>query len=287
MFSTKLREMYSVMTYSEMKVADFLLENKKNATSLTSEKVAKLTDTSKSTISRLTKKLGYTSFKNILLDIQNEVDDTENLTIRKNDTNSQTCEKLKLGFQNALIQSIASLNYQDIDKSVEMLNKANKIVCYGAHTSQVIAHYLSNKLQEIGIDAVCQNDLYNLTSIMMTMTKNDVAVVVSHSGATFSSKRIAKIAKDRGIFLIAITGMDGGNVRKMADVALTSHVSGTNRTMAYATTKCSQLFLVDVLYINLYRQDEEKYDKNAEKMYKELSEELGRGDYKKAKKKEV
>lgn len=281
MFSVKLKEMYYSMTYSEMKVADYLLDNRKMASELNSEKVAKQTGTSKSTISRLTQKLGYPSFKSILQDLQNEVDeDHRDFSIHRSDSCADSCEKLQNAYENVLAMTAKSLNYKDVERCVDKMEKAGKILCFGTHTSQVIAKYLANKLEEIGVDVVCQDDVYNMTSVMCQMGEDDVVIIVSHSGTSYFSKRIAEIAKRRKLFVIAIVGMDGGDIRKIADVAITSHIYSTNRTVAYAATKCSQFFLMDVLYINLYRRNVAKYDQAAEMMYRELSPEIGRGDYK-------
>lgn len=69
MFFTKLKTLYPTLTYSETKIADYILANKDETFDKTSQELASLLGISQSTTIRFSQKMGYNSFKNMVLDL--------------------------------------------------------------------------------------------------------------------------------------------------------------------------------------------------------------------------
>lgn len=67
MFFTKLKTLYPTLTYSETKIADYILANKDETFDKTSQELASLLGISQSTTIRFSQKMGYNSFKNMVL----------------------------------------------------------------------------------------------------------------------------------------------------------------------------------------------------------------------------
>ena len=77
MFYTKLKAIYSGLTYSEIKIADYILANQESVTGLTSQQLADLLGLGQSTIIRFSQKMGYKSYRNMLLDLERSQDERE------------------------------------------------------------------------------------------------------------------------------------------------------------------------------------------------------------------
>lgn len=94
MFFAKLKSIYPTLTYSETKVADYILANRQDSLEeATSSELASLLGVSQSTIIRFSKKMGYKSFKNMILDLSRSGDDDEIEEIQLKDSTVATNEK--------------------------------------------------------------------------------------------------------------------------------------------------------------------------------------------------
>ena len=95
MFFTKLKTLYPTLTYSETKIADYILANKDETSGKTSQELASLLGISQSTTIRFSKKMGYNSFKNMVLDLSRSNAENDIQEIQLKDSTSATNEKIK------------------------------------------------------------------------------------------------------------------------------------------------------------------------------------------------
>ena len=62
MFYEKLRAIYAKLTYSETKIADYILANRENVFNMTSQQMADNLGVGQSTVIRFSQKLGYKNY---------------------------------------------------------------------------------------------------------------------------------------------------------------------------------------------------------------------------------
>lgn len=282
MFSMKLKELYNSLTYSETRIVNYILANKDNIDILTSENLSKLIGVSKSTITRFTQKFGYSSIRNLLLDFKNETDETSEIfEIQESESTDKTCRKIKSIYHNSIDSTFINMNLDALYEAAKYISNAEKVLCFGAYNSQLMAKYFSNKLQEIGINSYCDEDLYVMTSIVRDMKSTDVVFIVSHSGKSSSSLRLAQIAKKCNVPIISISGYKTGELWNLSKIVIESTVFDVQTGLTSSAIKCSQLYLLDSLFLCIFKNNYNEYNKKTWEMYKLLEPEIGQKNKKK------
>ncbi|MEJ8735640.1 MurR/RpiR family transcriptional regulator [Mediterraneibacter sp. ICN-202921] len=276
MLSNKLRELHSTLTYSEIRIANYILANKNNLDILTSRQLADAIGVSQSTITRFSQKMGYSSIRSLLLDFKIETLSTTNdFEIQEHESNIMTCEKMKDLYIQTIESTFQSIKDSTLDNIADRFTKANKILCFGTYNSQLMVHYLSNKLREIGLNSYCENDFYTTASILRDMTSSDVVFLISHSGKSLFTLRIAEIAKSYGIPIISIVGSSQNKLGTMSTITLESSSFDIPTTLNNSAIKCSQLYLLDSIFFSIFKRNFAAYDRLVNKMYETLEIEIG------------
>lgn len=276
MFSIKLKELYGSLTYSETRIINYILANKDNIDILTSENLAKEVGVSPSTITRFTQKFGYSSIRNLLLDFKNESDETSKVyEIQEIESTDDTCKKVKSIYINSIESSYFNLDLNAIDNAANYISKADKVLCFGTYNSQLMAKYFSNKLLEIGINSYCDDDLYVMASIIRDMKPTDVVFIVSHSGKSKDSLRIAQIAEKNNIPIVSLTGYKTSKLWNQSSIVIESAVFDVKTGLTSSAIKCSQLYLIDSLFLCILKKNYNMYNKKTWEMYEVLEPEIG------------
>jgi DNA-binding MurR/RpiR family transcriptional regulator len=262
MFIIKLKQVLPDLTYSENLIANYLISNKQDLNNLTSYDLAKKVEVGQATIIRFSKKLGYNSYKEMLLDIvNNDCNDFDNSEVQEQESTVETLEKLKYCYNMVLDEILRFNSVGNIDQIVDALYYADKIFCYGAQSSNTIAELFANKLLEIGKEAYNSKDTFVGVSLIRNMSEKDVVFLVSGSGGSKSTIQLAKLAKERGITVICITGLQNNPLKELATYSLNASEYLLYTNLKSVTNRCSQLYLVDCLFLNLWKKNATKYNK--------------------------
>jgi len=141
-----------------------------------------------------------------------------------------------------LIYQLDSLtkSFDKMDNIIQIANKMNRnknifIIGNGGSAATAI-HFAAdlNKSAKLRARALVENiseitaisNDYDYNSIFLDQLKNhavigDVLVAISCSGNSENIMRAVNWAKDNGVFVIGLTGFDGGYLSKMADMNIT------------------------------------------------------------------
>ena len=131
MFFTKLKTLYPTLTYSETKIADYILANKDETFDKTSQELASLLGISQSTTIRFSQKMGYNSFKNMVLDLSRSNAENDIQEIQLKDSTSATNEKIKNYFSTLINVAYDTNPPALIDQAVEAIYNAPIVFCFG------------------------------------------------------------------------------------------------------------------------------------------------------------
>ncbi len=256
MFYTKLKAIYSGLTYSEIKIADYILANQESVTGLTSQQLADLLGLGQSTIIRFSQKMGYKSYRNMLLDLERSQDETEEKVeeIQMMDSIATTNEKIKLRIQHLLDVTTEVNAPGDFEQAVEMIRKAKIIFCFGFLSTGSVADHMNGLLQLFGFNSFCL-DGFSTMSAMRNHGEDGLLLAFSKSGETAMTNRVARYAKERGLKVVGITNMAPNTMASYLDVWLKAVHSTIRTRFLHYTETLPLFFIVDCLILNLYKQD--------------------------------
>ncbi|WP_448911125.1 MurR/RpiR family transcriptional regulator, partial [Holdemania massiliensis] len=208
-------------------------------------------------------KLGYKSYKDLYDDlIKSSLNDMDISSVSPEEDTVETNEKLYRSYDATLKEVMDYNPVQTIDIIVDRLYLAEKVFCFGAQSSNILAKLFTNRLLEIGIEAYNSEDNFVAISLLKKMKKNDVAFFVSSSGESTVTNKLARFAKQQGVTLITITGIQDNTLKRMSDYSLCCPEFIIYTNFKSITNRCSQLFLIDCIYLNLWKKDPERHNKS-------------------------
>lgn len=260
MFENKIKSLYSKLTLTETKIADYLLANLGHISNLSSFELAEKADVGQASVIRFSKKLGYENFGKMMKDIVNSNATDDSPEINLADPTIVMLEKIKKNYIKTINAAYDSLNVESLDKAAAMLNNAENIVCFGQMATGGIAEYLVQSLIEIGKKSVFNDSLFKTKqNIRFCDPKKDVVVLVSKSGETAETNNIAKFANKLKVPVISITNLGKTSLEKLSVVSVHFLYDDVRTRLTAYTQIGGLMFVIDSLILSLYREDYYKY----------------------------
>ena len=264
-------------TASERKIANFFLEKPQLAIDATAGKIGKLTSTSSSAVVRFAKKLGYSGFPAMKLDIavtttnnQNNSDLTE---IEAEESITTILEKTSARFKTIPDVITAQNETADFSNATKLIENARHIFVYGVTASALAAQDIQQKFTRVGLDVIYHADFHKMmTTMQATATNQDLAIVISESGYTFETLKFKKISLDLELKVIVLTNEIESEIFRGCDVTLTTTSQQFDKVRFASTTGLlSQLYVVDILFYTYISKHYEESQQKVEETRSRIS----------------
>lgn len=263
MINLKFREVKKDLSSKELKVAQYIMDHSQTLKNMSIQTLAKLNHVSTSTILRLCNKLGYNGFSDFKVDLissspQKLSADILQDDINLNDTLIDVNRKVQAMEKSSIDETHSMIKPKELDKAIDLIIASNKIIIFGSSSSGLVGKELEYQLIKIKKDVNCHFDAHIQKSIVSTLDKNDLIIIISHSGETPECIELLKLGQENKVPSIAITKMGQSQVSMLADIILnttsTEHVS----RLIPIRSKISQISVINMIVTNLFIR---KYDK--------------------------
>lgn len=171
---------------AELRVAQYLQHNAQQAVFLSSARVAALSGTSDTTVTRAARALGFAGWAELKRTLGAEVNrsspsagrTTTRLRVTRDASTAELIETLFEEARERLAISTEDLDPRAFDMAVEMLGSAEQVLAYGVGTSRLCAEYLAVKLQRIGVRARPATAMgFAFADDMLSIGPRDVVIV--------------------------------------------------------------------------------------------------------------
>jgi len=113
-----------------------------------------------------------------------------------------------------------NLDSQEIEKAARVLCNASRVLCVGVASSAPLALSLDWKIKRFGIVSSCISDGYVMAVEASLLRKGSVLVAVSSSGATKDIVSAARLAREGGATVIAVTNFTKAPLIEAAHIRL-------------------------------------------------------------------
>ena len=264
-----LRSSYDNLTKSEKRIADYILENAKSFIEQTVSDIAVNTDSSEVTVSRFCKKLGFSGLQGLKIALAGEIfspDETVYQDINVDDTYDVIAGKIFQNISDGLQDTLKLLDFKDVEKAVQILSNAKRIVAYGFGNSATVCRDIETRFIRFGIPVQAYCDSHQQFTSASLLTDKDVVIAVSHTGESIELLESVKIAKNSKAKIIAITSYARSSLTKLADIAL----NGMGREVHYRSeavaSRLIHMAIIDLLYTGMAIKNHDSYMKNISKM---------------------
>ncbi len=245
----RLRSAVPSFTPALSRIADYILSEPDQLLAQTITELAEQAGSSESSVIRLCRELGFDGFQEFKLALATEMAVDHRASVE--DGSTDIVERLAATGATALSDTARLLDRAALKSAVDRLLSAGRIHLFGVGASAVTCHYLAYKLTRLGIHAVVGEDAHMATMLSTTADPSHVFVIVSSTGSTIDTVRVARNAREVGAFVISLTNRSRSPLASASDVVLLAAAPETPLTSGAYTSKISQLLIVDALFAGL------------------------------------
>ncbi|MEU6253569.1 MurR/RpiR family transcriptional regulator [Streptomyces sp. NPDC001663] len=258
--TTLIRTELPRLAGSLRKVGELILEDPAAVTHCSAAELGRRTGTSQATVTRFCRAIGLDSYQHLLIELAQERGRGEvsewgsteiDTDISPDDSLERVVQVVGVADLRAIQQTIDRIDLDALERAAQALAKARRIDVYGVGGSGAVAQETETRLFRIGCAVRGWTEVHGAATSAALLTPADVAIGISHSGATRETLEPFEMAKERGATAIAITTDPRSPLARAADVRLISATSETSFRTGSIGGRHSVLMLVDCLYVRV------------------------------------
>ncbi|MBS4200822.1 MurR/RpiR family transcriptional regulator [Bacillus sp. FJAT-49732] len=257
-----LSEMLSKLPPSEKKIAAYILENPRDAISLTASELGKRSSTSGAAVIRLCKSLDLKGLQDLKFRIAGDLQKTVQQEVRDiepNESKYTIIEKMTTNSIQTIKETAELLSEEELTKAIHAIENASSIHFFGVGASYIIAQDAQQKFLRISKHATAFNDIHMAATVVANFGKDDVLVGISFSGNTVEVATILELANKVGANTISLTKYGSSIVSEQADIRLYTSATREPTFRSGATSsRIAQLHAIDILFMCVAAQQYEE-----------------------------
>ena len=178
-------------------------------------------------------------------------------------TVSLFCRKLKLaGFNDFKLE---------VARAADLLRDAGQVICLGQGNHSVVALAAWAQFSTTSSKFKTIQDSHMQIVTLSTLSKTDVVLYFSYSGATHEVLSAAEVVRNRGARLILVTRYLNSPASAYADVVLLCGPNELPFQFGSSAALVAQLYVVEVLLSEFVRRDPERAEANRQSVGKALT----------------
>ncbi len=232
------------LSRAELRAARVLADQPDTAVNLTITELAELANVGEATVSRLCRKLGFTSYHALKIAIATQLAAPATRPSTKVGASPRRAAASQAG---VLIEETAQLiDQKTLDRAVEAIAEARRTDIYGLGSSGLSAQDARARLAYLGINCNAPTDHHFQKMAVASLDAGDVLLVISANGSTRELIPLAQSARRAGVTVIVLTGAARSPLGKLADILLpTGRMHG--HPVGNLMVKMVQLFAIELL----------------------------------------
>ena len=246
----KIRTNYNKLGPSEKKIADYILKNEQEVTSLPINELAALSGSTAATIVRFSRRLGFKGFTDLRIGLAGEMISTSSINskITKNDSCFEIFNKRINDISVSLWNTESVLDAEQLGLAAKTIMKANRIVIFGLGNSAAIAQDAAHKFLRLGLNAQACTDNHLQAIIASHLDRNSVSIGISHSGASTDIIDALQLSKIGSATTICITNYANSPIVNNSDICLFTKSDETSHSILAMSSRIAQLAIFDAIY---------------------------------------
>lgn len=247
----RIKNLYSEMGNSERRIADWITQNFQEIIGFSISELANRCGCGEATIVRFSRRLGLSGYQELKLKIAQESANTASggvIGIETGDSCYEIFTKRINDIAIALENTRSVLDPKEIEKAACTIKDARRIVIFGLGNSASIAVDAQHKFLRAGLDAIayCDNHMQAIAASHLHI--GDVAIGVSHSGASIDVVDALKTARETGATTICITNFGKSPINEYSDIVLNTRSDETKYSILAMSSRIAQLAIFDAIY---------------------------------------
>lgn len=238
---------------SERRVGQWILEHPREAAGITLARLAAECETSEPTVVRFCRRVGLGGFRELAIRLTEALSRPATFVHRDvgaDDSTSDAVTKVMDASIQSLIEMRAQLSSMPIDEAVRAMQSARQIAFAGLGASGHVARDASHKFFRLGIPCTSLRDTTMILQFAAIAQPDDVIVLLSHTGRWQEFARAARLARERGATVIALTNPDS-EVAAEAGLLFPCRLIEDTSVYTPMSSRLAQLALLDAIQVAL------------------------------------
>ncbi|SCC31668.1 transcriptional regulator, RpiR family [Gilliamella bombicola] len=256
-----IRISLSSLSNTEQRIIEWMMVkgNLKPKTSI--KEVAEQLSVSEPLLVKVSKKLGYSGFREIrkaLLSYFDALPFDREQELSEKDNVENIIEKVFNNSVQALKEAQSIVDAKIISRAAKWIFHANRIIILGIGGSAIVGQDFEHKLLRIGIHSHTYSDNHLMVMVASQLKENDVVIAISQSGNTSEICNAILVAKKNKAKIICITNNHQSELAEISDLSIFSPAKNGPLLGQNAAARIIQLTLLDTLFISIVVLDHEK-----------------------------
>ncbi len=266
---------YESFTRSERKIADYVLEHQKETQYISITDLSNQCEVAVSTVSLFCRKLKLAGFNDFKLELARAASPAGGAGIgsggRGASTPTAVKDKVLREAQDALTNAYHMLAEREVARAADLLRDAGQVICLGQGNHSVVALAAWAQFSTTSSKFKTIQDSHMQIVTLSTLSKTDVVLYFSYSGATHEVLSAAEVIRNRGARLILVTRYLNSPASAYADVVLLCGPNELPFQFGSSAALVAQLYVVEVLLSEFVRRDPERAEANRQSVGKALT----------------
>lgn len=246
----RLRQALSGFSPTQQKLGDFVLSDPARVLYLTITELARESDTSEASVTRLCRALGckgYNEFKMALA-----------LDVQRTQAPRQAGDEIDMLVDDsvqALRDTAQLLDRQLLEQAATALHQATSVQIYGVAASAIVGEYLHYKLLRLGKPAQLFSDMHRAAMNAATLRPNELVVAISSSGSTRDLLHVVRLARKAGARVLTLSNTPRSPLASISDMLLVAAQPEGPLNAGSLHAKVGAMLLVELLITSMISLD--------------------------------
>lgn len=215
-----LSKQFDQFSKSEQKVAKRIIKSPKAVTSLNVSQLAEMCQVSDATVVRLCQHAGYSGYYEMRIFLMRDVDNGQD-----SDAGFTATDPISYSFESDLLL-LKTLNRpenrQAVKDAADMITGARAVYIAAIGNTTPVANDLEFRLNTLGIKSFTAEKIETQLRYLPNADSDDVVVIISKSGESLGLSKLMEMATEKGLKIIAMTGVGVSPLANVADVVISS-----------------------------------------------------------------
>ena len=249
------------LSAAEAKAASTILEQGDNVVYLSASEVADLAGAALSTVVRACQKLGFKGYQDLKIALAREyrpltISEAEE-GVQPTDAPAVVLAKVSGAAREAIESGVAQVDPDAFTEAAGAVASAGRLLCVSVGTSAPLAQDAGYRFQWIGVRADAPADVHAQHVAATLLGPGDVALVVSHSGATRETVAAAEAARQAGAAVVAVTSFLRSPLTQHATISLIPAARSRAWLGEALASRIALMTVIDALWVatTLARRD--------------------------------
>ncbi len=267
MYRERIAQVYNQLSPSYRRIADFLLNNYREAAFMTAAELGEAVDVDTTTVVRCAQRLGYNGYPELIRDVQAQVKAELQRAYEplEGDTSPGATWQRSLLRDVENLQQVLGLSEETLKSFIEALRSAQRVLVLGAGYSGFLGEAFAVALRHLGmwVDYV-PAEVMSQAFALGHVTSGDVVIGITASAYSSEVAGALQLAKDRGGKTVGIFGSYSSPIARVAEIKIFAPGASGG---PYASMTAIAAVLTAILQI-LALSEPERFDKLQSEFYR-------------------